>query len=78
VTFQTIIATARRELNLTQAELAAALGVDKQSVSNWECGRNAPWPAHRERLLSKLKEMNGHAAPSRRWRGSVNERILKP
>ncbi len=59
MTFSTTISQLRRELNLTQAELAAALGVDKQSVSNWECGRNAPWPARQATLLASLKKRTG-------------------
>ena len=61
MTFSTTIQSLRRELHLTQAELAATLGVDKQSVSNWECGRNAPWPAKQAGLISKLKAMQNGA-----------------
>jgi transcriptional regulator with XRE-family HTH domain len=32
----------RQEYNLTQSELAAKLGVKKQTVSTWEIGRNLP------------------------------------
>jgi DNA-binding transcriptional regulator YiaG len=67
VTFATTIATIRRELALTQVELAALLDVDKQSVSNWECGRNAPWPARQRAIVARLRR-----------RPSVNERILAP
>jgi transcriptional regulator with XRE-family HTH domain len=45
----------RRQLRLTQAELAAMLDVDKQSVSNWECGRNEPWPERRASILKLLQ-----------------------
>ena len=75
MTFPSTIATARRALNLTQAGLAALLDVDKQSVSNWECGRNVPWPARQVEILRRL---NLPAAPSRhRGRPSINERILR-
>ena len=77
MTFSTTIQTLRRERNLTQAELASALGVDKQSVSNWECGRNAPWTTRQARIVERIRQLNGHAAPPRRWRVSINERILK-
>ena len=33
-----LIEQMRREKNLTQAELADAVGVSKQAVSNWERG----------------------------------------
>ncbi|MDE2471896.1 MAG: helix-turn-helix transcriptional regulator [Bradyrhizobium sp.] len=54
MTFGRHIQNARRSLGLTQAELAARLAVDKQSISNWECERSTPWPKERERVLSML------------------------
>ena len=59
----------RRDLHLTQAELAALLRVDKQSVSNWECGRNEPWEERRQEITSTLRRL--------KRRTSINERILK-
>lgn len=41
VTLGPSIATARREAGLTQAQLAALLGVSEQAVKQWEAGRNA-------------------------------------
>jgi putative transcriptional regulator len=32
----------RRELDLTQEELASAIGVDATTIRNWEAGRNPP------------------------------------
>jgi len=60
VTFGQYIAVARAELRLTQAGLAALLDVDKQSVSNWECERNAPWNSVQARIYATLKQ---HGAP---------------
>ena len=40
----------RRERGLSMEELASAIGVSKQSVSNWEKGLNKPQPEHLERL----------------------------
>ncbi len=37
-----LIEQLRREKNMTQAELAGALGVSKQAVSNWERGKRFP------------------------------------
>ena len=37
-----LIERQRREKNMTQAELADALGVSKQAVSNWERGKRFP------------------------------------
>lgn len=34
--------TARLALSLTQSDLAAAVGVLKQTVSGWECGATVP------------------------------------
>lgn len=34
-----LIEQMRREKNMTQAELADAVGVSKQAVSNWERGK---------------------------------------
>ena len=30
----------RKELGMTQAQLATAIGMSKDAVSSWECGRN--------------------------------------
>ena len=70
MTFAHDIAQWRRDLHLTQAELAALLHVDKQSVSNWECGRNEPWDATKHDIYIKLRRL--------RRRASINERILGP
>lgn len=73
MTFAATITAARRHLDLTQAQLAALVDVDKQSVSNWECGRNEPWPARQADICRKLK-INPPVV--RRARVSINERIL--
>lgn len=65
MTFSSWIKTRRRELGLTQADLAARLDVDKQSVSNWECGRSAPWPKEEDRVRRALG-----------WRDRIIDRIL--
>jgi len=39
------IEKARHELGMTQAQLAAAIGVSERTVQNWEWGRTAPRPA---------------------------------
>lgn len=70
MTFARNVRSARRGLHLTQMELAARLDVDKQSVSNWECGRSTPWPKERLRVLSLLLDMQ---EPRER----VVDRILK-
>ena len=37
-----LIEQMRKEKNMTQAELADAVGVSKQAVSNWERGKRFP------------------------------------
>ena len=37
------IAQARRDANLTQAELAEMVGVTARTVQNWEAGTRSPW-----------------------------------
>ncbi len=44
------IRSKRKEKNLTQAELAKMVGVDKSAVSQWELGNNFP-------TVPKLQEM---------------------
>ena len=75
MTFAAYILDTRRALRLTQAELAARLHVDKQSISNWECGRNTPWETTQAAIRHKLTGMVPAVAP--RHRASINERILK-
>lgn len=69
MTFSAYILQKRTELGLTQAQLATLIDVDKQSVSNWECGRNEPWAKERERIASQLGQV-------RRQRPNIIERIL--
>jgi transcriptional regulator with XRE-family HTH domain len=68
VIFSTWIKQRRHELGLTQAQLANLLDVDKQSVSNWECGRNEPWGAMQDRIVARLGQ--------RPRRQRVIERVL--
>lgn len=46
--------TTRTALGMTQDDLALELGVDKQTVSNWECERTQPWPNRKVEVLTKL------------------------
>jgi DNA-binding transcriptional regulator YiaG len=45
----------REELGLNQAGLAAELGVDQSTVSNWEAGKHAVRPPM-EKLLRRFLE----------------------
>lgn len=40
--FSERLLAARKALGLTQSGVAAVVGRDKQTVSNWECGRYKP------------------------------------
>lgn len=54
------IENARHELGMTQAQLAAAIGVSERTVQNWECGRTAPRDAQVkaiEQLVAEGKPM---------------------
>ena len=52
--FGLLIAEKRKEKGLTQAALAAMLGVSGMAVSKWERGLAAPGEAHREHLVNLL------------------------
>lgn len=54
MTFSAWIKARRKALGLTQAGLAERLDVDKQSVSNWECGRSTPWEKEQARIKTLL------------------------
>jgi transcriptional regulator with XRE-family HTH domain len=48
----------RRKAGVSQARMAAALGVDRTTLARWELGRIQPRPAQRQRwqeLLDKLE-----------------------
>lgn len=49
-----LIATRRGELELTQEELAARIGVKRQNVQHWEKGAAMPRPEKMERLAEEL------------------------
>lgn len=40
--FKISLKAARINAGLTQEDAAKKIGVSKQSLSNWECGRNTP------------------------------------
>ena len=45
----------RKELGLTQAQLAAAIGMSKHAVSSWEIGRNKISPSSALRMSARLQ-----------------------
>ena len=44
----------RKQLNLTQTELGERLGVQKNAVSKWECGRVADIPTSKIKAMAQL------------------------
>jgi putative transcriptional regulator len=42
MTNQIDVKTTRTTLGLTQMQLAAQMGVDQTTISNWECGKSLP------------------------------------
>ncbi|HXF71947.1 MAG TPA: helix-turn-helix domain-containing protein [Actinomycetota bacterium] len=51
-----VLRALREELGLSQAAVAAALGVRQPSVSRWETGKARPRPRHAVALLRLLEE----------------------
>ena len=49
-----LIEQLRKEKCMTQSDLAAAVGVSKQAVSNWECGKRFPDVVLIEKLADEL------------------------
>ena len=53
--FQEKIRDYRKKNGLSQEELAAALGISRAMISNWESGRSKPRPEMVEEISDKLK-----------------------
>lgn len=49
------LAACRINANMNQAEFADALGVDRSTVANWECGKTEPNVTQ----LRKISELSG-------------------
>lgn len=49
------ILSRRKELGLTQADLARALNVDQTAVCNWESGKNKPATKRLVKLAAVLR-----------------------
>ena len=48
----------RKEIGLTQTELGAKLGVQKNAVSKWECGRVDDIPSSKIKAMAQLFGVN--------------------
>ena len=49
----------RARMHLSQAELAARVGVDQATISRWEAGERAPRNAARVRLEGLMEKSDG-------------------
>jgi transcriptional regulator with XRE-family HTH domain len=45
----------RKELGMTQTEFAGAIGMSKDAVASWECGRNRIGPISALRMSAQLQ-----------------------
>jgi len=54
-----VIKKLRHDLDHTQAEMAAKLGVTVQAYQNWEAGKTIPQAANRRKLRKLLEEVYG-------------------
>lgn len=75
------IAELRKEQNLTQIDLAEALGVSNKTISKWECGNGMPDYAVMEPLCEKLKIsvnelLSGERLPSKDYNKKAEENIM--
>lgn len=59
------ITIARIQAGLTQADLAAAVGVDRSIITRWELGVHRPRPARMARLRRVLGLEAGHGESDR-------------
>lgn len=68
----------RRENGLTQEALAEKVGVSRQMVSNWECGRAVPSTGNLKRLSElygiSMDSLLGGGEPERKTAVAVKER----
>ena len=49
----------RLDLYLSQAEMAARLGVTVQAYQRWEAGKSTPTISNRRKIVALLKEVYG-------------------
>lgn len=75
ISFGKQLHTTRTALGMSQDDLARELGVDKQTVSNWECERTQPWPNKKVEVLTKLIELQ-RLRPVTPQPAPVRERII--
>mgnify|MGYP001078218939 CR=1 FL=1 len=73
-----LIARLRKEKNLTQRNIADALGIQNKTVSKWECGLGCPdlslWPELSAILGVDMKQMmEGEITPNKPDSGNIDK-----
>ncbi|HCX61675.1 MAG TPA: XRE family transcriptional regulator [Clostridiales bacterium] len=73
-----LIAKLRKEKNLTQKNIADALGIQNKTVSKWECGSGCPdlslWPELSAILGVDMKQMmEGEITPNKPDSGNIEK-----
>ncbi len=79
------IQTLRKQAKLTQTELGEMLGVQKNAVSKWECGRVSDIPAGKIKAMAQIFQVppsyliDGEVknAPFSTPRGAIREEDIK-
>jgi transcriptional regulator with XRE-family HTH domain len=72
-TFGTRLRAARKSANMTQKELASAIGAKHNSVSNWENDQNMPDPDTIVRICEVLNVGADYMLPSKQ--GTIVEKL---
>ena len=63
MTFADHIKAARDALSMTQAQLAAALGISQSTMEKWESGIRRPRPISRWAVEARLDELKTMSKP---------------
>ena len=56
--FERKLVSARKQLGLSQSQLAVILGVSSAAISRWEHGNRSPWAKHSKQILCWLQHID--------------------
>ena len=87
MSFSELLKQCRKKQGVSQAELAAKLGVTQQAVGKWESGKSSPDPSTVARiaellnttadyLLGLYRPVSNVSAPEERFFGSYSESLI--
>ena len=87
MSFSELLKQCRKKQGVSQAELAAKLGVTQQAVGKWESGKSSPDPSTVARiaellnttadyLLGLYRPVSSTSAPEERFFGSYSESLI--